>query len=85
MIWKILTFAIAGYVLYRLFMNDKMKKNKDSDKEREELIASGELVQDPECKTYVDPETSVTIRNGDKKYYFCSYECRDAYLKKLEQ
>ncbi len=85
MIWKLLIFAIAGYVLYRLFMNDKNKKNTDEQKIMEKKIANGELVQDPTCGTYVDPESAITVKSGEQKIYFCSYECRDAYIKQLEQ
>ncbi len=85
MIWKVLIFAVAAYALYRLFMNDKSKKVENEKEEEARLIANGELVKDPECGTYVDPEAAISVRNGDTKQYFCSYECRDAYIKKLEQ
>ncbi len=85
MLWKILIFAIAGYALFRLFMNDKNKKNVDQQKEREDLIASGELVKDPSCGTYVDPESAITVKSGEDKFYFCSYECREKFIKQIEQ
>ncbi len=85
MIWKLLIFAIAGYVLFRLFTNDRKKHVEDEKETQEKLIANGELVKDPECGTYVDPEAAISVKNGEDRHFFCSYECRDAYIKKLEQ
>ncbi len=85
MIWKVLIFAIAGYVLFRLFTNDKKKNVEKEKEETQKLIANGELVKDPECGTYVDPETAISVKNGEERHHFCSYECRDAYIKRLEQ
>ncbi len=80
MIWKLLIFAIAGYALYRLFINDRKKADDNSKKEHEKLIASGQLIQDPICGTYVDPQSSISVKDGDIKYHFCSHECRDKFL-----
>jgi len=84
--WKILILVLVGYILYRLFANDikkKMQKNDDIE-EKEKKVATGEMVIDPECGIYIDSESSISIRNDDKIYKFCSYECRDAFLKKIE-
>mgnify|MGYP006306884989 CR=1 FL=1 len=42
---------------------------------------SQEAVKDPVCGTYVSTDTDIRVRDGDQVLYFCSYECRDAYLK----
>ena len=86
---KFLVIGVAIYVLYRLFANDwlkKMKKDKaEEDADRERKIAAGEMVKDPECGTYVAVDSSITVRNGETVYHFCSYDCRDSFLKKVEQ
>ncbi len=87
--WKWLLLIAAGYVLYRLFANDFLKKKKE-DKlqekaETERKVAQGEMVKDPECGVYVDRDSSISVRDGDAVYHFCSYECRDSFLKRLEQ
>ena len=50
--WKWLILIVAGYVLYRLFANDLLKKKKehkeDSAAEVERKVAAGEMVKDPE-------------------------------------
>lgn len=84
--WKWIVLALAAYALYRLFANDIKKKQQKNDDtaEKERKVASGELVKDPECGTYIDAESSITIRDGETVYRFCSYDCRDAFLKKLQ-
>jgi len=42
-----------------------------------------ELVQDPECGVYLDPAGSITLKQEGKIYYFCSEECRDRFLNRL--
>ena len=80
MILKIAIVAIVCYVLYRLFMNDSRKKaEKDAEAEKKK-VASGEMVQDPVCGTYVDKDSAITVKNGDQVIHFCSYECRKKYL-----
>ena len=67
--WKFIILAAAAYLLYRLFANDFLKKKKDDEiadkKEREQKIAAGEMVKDPECGTWVAKDGSLTVRDGD--------------------
>jgi len=81
---KWLILAVALFALYRLLMNDRKKKNEDAQKAEAKRVANGELVKDPECGTYVDPESSISVRNGDTVLHFCSYDCRDNYIKKIK-
>ena len=41
----------------------------------------GELVQDPNCGTYIPKAHALVIGSGDTAQFFCSTECRDAYAK----
>lgn len=86
--WKFLLLALAVYVLYRLFANDFFKKRKvaaeTEREEREARIAAGDMVKDPECGTFVAVEDSISVRDGERVFYFCSYECRDNFLKRLQ-
>lgn len=90
MLLKILIVAVALFVAYKLFFNDFKKKRKENEdaekKDYEKKKAAGELVKDPICGTYIAVDgDSVRVKDGDKIYHFCSYECRDSFLKKLEQ
>ena len=84
--WKWIILAVAAYLLYRLFANDLKKKlqKKDDKAEMESKVASGDMVKDPECGAYIDSDSSITVRDGDTVHRFCSYDCRDAFLKRLE-
>lgn len=87
--WKWLILILAGYALYRLFANDVLKKKKenkeDNAADRERKIAAGEMVKDPECGTYVAVEGNISVRDGETIHRFCSYECRDKFLQRLEE
>ena len=83
--FKLLIFIVAGYFLYKLLTNDRKKKREMQEKKKENLAASGEMVRDPICGTYVPKNGDIRVRQGDQVYCFCSYECRDKFLKQLEQ
>lgn len=77
-----LALCIAG--LYFLFKGDKRKKEMQTKKQDEKLKSTGDLVKDPECGAYVRADGDIRIRSGEDVYVFCSYECREKYLKRLE-
>lgn len=84
---KWIVIAVAAYILYRLFANDILKKRKKNEKEDAKdiakKVASGEMVKDPQCGSYVSVDDSITVRDGEKVYHFCSYDCRDKFLKRI--
>lgn len=53
--------------------------------ENDQLIANGEMVKDPQCGTYVLKDGAISVKNGDQTWYFCSYDCRDDFIKSLEK
>ena len=81
---KWIIIALAIFVLYKLITNEKGKKEKNETKAKERKIAAGKMVKDPICGTYVDVDSSISVRDGGATHRFCSYECRQAYLDKLE-
>lgn len=81
--WKWLILVVIGYALYRMFINDRLKKTEDKNQEKERLVATGELVKDPECGAYIDADSSITVRDGDNVHRFCSYDCRDKFLSRV--
>lgn len=85
---KLIIFALAAYALYRFFKNDSLRRKQKEEKEEAEktaeAVTAGDMVQDPECGAYVVVDDSISVRDGDRVYHFCSYECRDKFLKRLE-
>ena len=41
-----------------------------------------ELVKDPSCGVYIPKKDANTVRIGGKRYFFCSRECKEKFLKK---
>lgn len=80
---KFVILVVALFVLYKLFTGDKRKKVEDQQKENEKVAANGAMVKDPICGTYVDKESDIRVRQGDTTHAFCSYECRDKFLKQI--
>lgn len=81
---KFVILAVACFILYKLVTNDKKKKVEVKNKQEEKLAQEGVLVKDPVCGTYVSKESDIRIKEGGEVKCFCSYECRDKYLKMVE-
>lgn len=81
---KFVIIAIACFVMWKLFSGDQKKKNDMAEKQRKKDIKAGEMVKDPICGAYVKKDGDIRVRNGEKLEFFCSYECRDKYVKSLE-
>lgn len=82
--WKFVIAAVAAFILWKMFKSDMLRRKEEAKKEEEILIAKGEMVKDPVCGSYVTIENSVQLRQGSQTLHFCSYECRDNYVKQLE-
>jgi YHS domain-containing protein len=80
---KYLLVALLVYVVFKLFSNENKRKRQETEKEKqaEKQTADGELAKDPVCGTYVSVTDSISVKDNDKIYHFCSYDCRDAFLK----
>jgi YHS domain-containing protein len=85
--WKLIFLAGVGYVIYKLFTNDMRRKAQFAENERrreqERMATAGVMVKDPVCGTYVPADADIRVRDGGSVWCFCSYECRDEYLKRL--
>lgn len=81
---KLLIIFICGFVVWKLFMGDKRYKQAKSEEKTENLQASGEMVKDPVCGAYVSKNSDIRVRQGDLVLNFCSYDCRETYLKRIQ-
>ncbi len=77
---KFLLILVLLIILYFRFV--KGQKRVCQKKERKELIT--ELVFDENCGTYINKNSAIRIKFGDKEYYFCSKKCAEEFLKKLQ-
>lgn len=82
---KWVLIAAAIFVLYKLITNDRGRKDKKEAKAKERKIAAGEMVKDPICGSYVDIDSSIKVRDGAAVHHFCSYDCRQKFLDRLEE
>lgn len=82
---KLLVLAICAFVVWKLFVGDKRFKETKAQEKKEDLVASGEMVKDPVCGAYVSKNSDIRVRQGDVVLNFCSYDCREKYLKRLEE
>ena len=79
-----LIIGLVAFLLYKLFTGDKKVKEAKTKQQEEKLVASGEMVKDPVCGAFVERDGPIRIRSGEAVHSFCSYECRDKYLKQIE-
>jgi YHS domain-containing protein len=81
---KLLMIGLGLFLVFKLFAGDKKVKEAKDKKQEEKLVASGEMVKDPICGAFVEKDGPIRIRSGEAVHSFCSYECRDKFLKQLE-
>lgn len=81
---KFIVIGVALFLVYKLFMGDKKKREMEKAAATKKKAASGEMTKDPICGTYVEKDGSIRVKEGEKVHVFCSYECRDKFLKQLE-
>ena len=77
---KLLFFGILAYFVYRFVR--KIRLSGGRDRENTALGPVDEMVQDPNCLTYVPKGSAVRKNLGGETYYFCSQACADAFLAK---
>jgi YHS domain-containing protein len=69
----LLAFFLMLFFYYRIY-----KKRKLNQKEK---IRITEMVKDEVCGVYLPKEEALKVEIEGKVYYFCSQECKDAFLK----
>jgi YHS domain-containing protein len=81
---KLLIFVAAVFILYKLLTGDRRDKKVKADKKNEKLAATGKMTKDPICGSYVTSNCDIRVKKDGESICFCSYECRDKYLRQLE-
>ncbi len=94
MILKIILLALVAFILYRVlrsvFLPDaavrpKVERRRRSRTDPGTRVIEDEMVQDPHCGTYLPRREALKDRRGGQTVFFCSRECRDAYLEDLRR
>lgn len=81
MLVRALIWLIVGFLVYTVFQIVKQALLKPPQPPAEKTARGEDMIQDPECKTYVPKNDAIkALVNGETKY-FCSPECRDQYKK----
>jgi ribosomal protein L24E len=74
---------LAGFSCGSSSPGTRNGKRPRKNEEKDNLVATGEMVKDPFCGAFVSKDGDIRVRQGDKVHYFCSYECRDKYVKMI--
>ena len=82
MLVRLLIWGIVGFLVYTVFQVIKQALLKPPTTPPEKTSRGEEMVQDPECKTFVPRSDAVKASHKGANHYFCSNECRDKYLAK---
>ncbi|CAM2061563.1 Transcriptional regulator [Desulfovibrionales bacterium] len=81
--WKVIIFVAAGFLLFKLITNERRRAIKIKKDKNENLIATGEMTKDLMCGAFVSMDSDIRVNNDGKVFHFCSYDCRDKYLKQI--
>ncbi len=82
MLVRPLIWLLVGFLIYTAFQIIKQALKKPSAPPPEKTSRGEEMVQDPECKTYVPRNDAIKAQVKGTTSYFCSTECRDKYQKR---
>ena len=83
---KFIIIGLAGFFLFKLFTNDRRLPSAQEQRAKTKSAeGGGEMTKDPVCGTFVPIDGDIRVRSGDVVYCFCSYDCRDKYIKQLQQ
>ncbi len=82
MIIRLIVAIVIVYLLYRIgkivFLPRQERRSAFPGRRSE--IGNEDLVKDPQCGVYVPIGSAVRTTIRGETLYFCSKECRDAYL-----
>jgi YHS domain-containing protein len=82
MLVRLIIWLIVGFLIYTVFQAIKQSLLKPPAPPPEKTPLGEEMVQDPECGTYVPRSDAVKAQAKGTTHYFCSATCRDKYLER---
>jgi len=72
------------YFTIKSFFQPIKKPKKSPRYKKPQAEPETDMVQDPECGVYLVPDNALSLTHQGKVYYFCSPQCREKFLAKLE-
>lgn len=82
MLVRLIIWLIVGFLIYTVFQVIKQHLLKPPSPPPEKTVRGEEMVQDPECGTYVPRSDAVKAQDKGTTHYFCSAACRDKFLER---
>jgi uncharacterized protein len=77
---KLLLFGVLAYFVFRFIQKVRLSGGRDRGN-----TGSGpvdEMVQDPNCLTYIPKGSAIRKSMGGETYFFCSQKCVDEFQRK---
>ena len=82
MLVRALIWLIVGFLAYTVFQVIKQALNRPPAPPSEKTSIGEDMVQDPECGTYVPKSDAIKASAAGKTHYYCSTDCRDKHQKR---
>lgn len=79
MLVRLLIWLIVGFLVYTVYQMLRQALSKPAAPPPEKTASGEEMVQDPECGTYVPKSDAIKAQVRGETRYFCSDTCRDVY------
>lgn len=78
---RFVVILVAAYLLYRVVRRLilPVRQEKPDSPEVVASIVKEDLLEDPNCGTYVPQSNAIREEMDGKTLYFCSRQCRDEY------
>jgi len=74
---KLLFFGVLAYFVYRFVQKIRLSGRRDYDNAGPGPV--DEMVQDPNCQTYIPKSSAIRKNVGGETYFFCSQACADEF------
>ena len=74
---RIVIYVILAYILYRVVKGVVSPGRKIDDRTSDGVI--DEMIQDPNCKTYIPRRDAIKKTIAGQEYFFCSEKCASQF------
>jgi len=82
-LFRLLAFVAVGYLIYRAVKGVFGFPGKIDQRRSNGII--DEMVQDPQCKTYIPRKDARRKIMDGEEYFFCSKECANKFENEMNQ